>query len=199
MPKILSESERSYIKERLMVEAKRCLMQYGIRKTTVDELVKRVNIPKGTFYLFYESKDRLIFDAILEFNDEVQTELLKEVSALNSTPDVETLTDIIYRLYQKLDDSFLPRLLQDGEMEFFMRTLPPELSKLHTLHDDNSVRLLLGKLPGMREERAEVFSAALRSVFLTVLYKNEIGKEVFDETLRILIRGIVLQLLEEDK
>lgn len=196
MPKTFSESERSYIKERLMQEAEKCLAQYGIRKTTVDELVRRVNIPKGTFYLFYESKERLLFDVILQFNDEIQAELLAEISALTAVPDVDTLTDIIFRLYQRLDDSFMPRLLLDGEMEFFMRTLPPELSRLHAEHDDNKVRELLTMLPGIAEDRAEVYSAALRSVFLTLMYKSEIGEAIFDETLRVLIRGVVLQLLE---
>ena len=196
MPKTFSESERSYIKERLMQEAEKCLAQYGIRKTTVDELVRRVNIPKGTFYLFYESKERLLFDVILQFNDKIQAELLAEISALTAVPDVDTLTDIIFRLYQRLDDSFMPRLLLDGEMEFFMRTLPPELSRLHAEHDDNKVRELLTMLPGIAEDRAEVYSAALRSVFLTLMYKNEIGEAIFDETLRVLIRGVVLQVLE---
>ena len=181
-----------------MQEAEKCLAQYGIRKTTVDELVKRVNIPKGTFYLFYESKERLLFDVILRFNDDMQLQLLNEISALPTVPTAAVLTDIIFRLYKKLDDSFLPRLMQDGEMEFFMRTLPPELSQLHTEHDDSKVRQLLSMLPGMREERAEVYSAALRSVFLTLLYKSEIGTAIFDETLRILIHGVVLQMLKEE-
>ncbi|MCE5189166.1 MAG: TetR/AcrR family transcriptional regulator [Eubacteriales bacterium] len=197
MPKTFSEQEKVYIRERLLEEAKKSLAQYGIRKTTVDELVRRVGIPKGTFYLFYESKERLLFDVILQFNDEIQTELLAEISALASVPDAELLTDIIFRLYCRLDDSFLPRVLQDGEMEFFMRTLPPELAKLHAEHDDNRVRDLLKLLPGMHEDRAEVFSAALRCVFLTLMHKSEIGEAIFDETLRILIRGIVIQLLEE--
>lgn len=196
MPKTFSESERAYIKNRLKDEARKCLAQYGIRKTTVDELVKRVNIPKGTFYLFYESKERLLFDVILQFNDEIQADLLREVSALKDVPSADVLTDILFRLYKRLDDSFLPRLMQDGEMEFFMRTLPPELSKLHAEHDDDKVRELLSTLPGMKQEQAEIYSAALRSVFLSLMYKAEIGEKVFDETLRILIRGVVLQLLE---
>lgn len=196
MPKTYSDQEKAYIRERLLTEAQKSLAQFGIRKTTVDELVKRVNIPKGTFYLFYESKERLLFDVILRFNDAVQAELLAEISALASVPDTDTLTDIVFRLYKQLDDSFLPRLMQGGELEFFLRTLPPELSQLHAEHDDSKVRELLKLLPGMHEERAEVFSAALRCVFLTMLYKGEIGEAIFDETLRVLIRGVVLQLLE---
>lgn len=66
MPRTFSEQERTYIQEQLRAEAKKCLATYGIRKTTVDELVRRVGIPKGTFYLFYESKERLLFEVIME-------------------------------------------------------------------------------------------------------------------------------------
>ncbi len=197
MPKSFTEKEKEYISERLMSEAKQCLVLYGIRKTTVDELVRRVNIPKGTFYLFYESKDRLLFDVILRFNDEVQAELLKEVTSLPVTPDVDELTDIIFRYYQSLDHSFLPRLLRDGELEFFMRTLPPELLKLHAEHDVDGVRALLSVLPGVSSEKADLISTALRGAFLTILHKEDIGEECFDDALRILLRGVVLQIFEQ--
>ena len=62
MPKSYSEQEREYIRKRLKEEAADCLARYGVRRTTVDELVKRVNIPKGTFYLFYKSKELLLFE-----------------------------------------------------------------------------------------------------------------------------------------
>lgn len=64
LPKCYSDQEREYIKKRLKEEAAACMGQFGIRRTTVDELVKRVNIPKGTFYLFYKSKELLLFDVI---------------------------------------------------------------------------------------------------------------------------------------
>ncbi len=181
-----------------MDEARSCLMQYGIRKTTVDELVKRVNIPKGTFYLFYESKERLMFDVVLQLNDEIQARMLKEVTALDGAVNADTLTDLIFGLYQTLDNSFLPKLIADGELEYFMRTLPPELSKLHAEHDDLSVRELFRLLPGINEDRAEVYSAALRGVFLTLLHKNDIGEEHFSEVLRILIYGVVRQMIENE-
>ena len=60
------KQEREYIRKRLKEEAAECLARYGVRRTTVDELVKRVNIPKGTFYLFYKSKELLLFEVIQE-------------------------------------------------------------------------------------------------------------------------------------
>ena len=83
MPKSYSDQEREYIKQRLKEEAAVCMAQYGIRRTTVDELVKRVNIPKGTFYLFYKSKELLLFDVILEQHEIVDQKLYEAVSRIS--------------------------------------------------------------------------------------------------------------------
>jgi AcrR family transcriptional regulator len=197
MPKTFSESERVYIKERLKAEAAKCLASYGIRKTTVDELVKRVGIPKGTFYLFYESKEQLLYEVIMDFDKKAQEQLLLEISALPGVPDADTLTDIILRFYRQIDESFLPRLMQGGELEYFMRTVPPELSRQHAERDKEAVQRMIQSFPGVDPARAEVYSAAFRGVFLTMLLKDEIGSENYEEALRVLIRGVALQLLEQ--
>jgi len=196
MPKTFSESERAYIQERLKTEAKKCLATYGIKKTTIDELVKRVNIPKGTFYLFYESKERLLFEVIMEFDAEAQSQMLQEVSTLPGGPDAETFTEIILRFYKKLDESFLPRLMQNGELEYFMRTVPPELARQHAERDKEAMSRMFAAFPNMKQERVATFSAAFRGVFLTLLLKDEIGAESYDDALRVLIRGIALQMME---
>ena len=80
MPKRYSEEERAYIRKRLKEEAVSCMGQFGIRRTTVDEIVKRVNIPKGTFYLFYKSKELLLFDVIQEQHELINQKLYQEIS-----------------------------------------------------------------------------------------------------------------------
>ena len=62
MPKIYSEEEKKQIIQRLKEEANILMQEKGVKKTKVDELEKRVGIPKGTFYLFYPSKEMLLFD-----------------------------------------------------------------------------------------------------------------------------------------
>ena len=76
MPKIYTVQEKENIRKALRREAGKCLALYGVRKTTVDELIRRVDIPKGTFYLFYDSKEALFFDILTSFADEVENEYL---------------------------------------------------------------------------------------------------------------------------
>ena len=70
MPKVYSEEEKQDIIRRLKEEANNLMLERGVKKTTVDELVKRVGIPKGTFYLFYQSKEMLLFDCSQDFHHE---------------------------------------------------------------------------------------------------------------------------------
>jgi len=56
MPKSYSERERMEIISALREAALESMKKLGVKKKTVDDLVKRVRIPKGTFYLFYKSK-----------------------------------------------------------------------------------------------------------------------------------------------
>ena len=71
MPKVYSEEERRNIISGLKREANILMQEKGVKKTTVDELVKRVGIPKGTFYLFYPSKEMLLFDVTQDFRAKV--------------------------------------------------------------------------------------------------------------------------------
>ena len=107
MPKTYSDEERNQIITKLKREANILMLEKGVKKTTVDELVKRVGIPKGTFYLFYPSKEMLLYDVTQDFHEEVDAYIeagvkrtLMEKGKL-LTPDVdlsdcvEEFTDVI--------------------------------------------------------------------------------------------------------
>lgn len=199
MPKSYSEKEIDYIKKRLKEEAEKCLSQYGVKKTTVDELVKRVNIPKGTFYLFYPSKEMLLFDVINEMHNSVESTLHDEMSKLNSNINCETLTEIFFKLYKTVDDNNLLKIMSNGDLEIIMRKLPIEIVQEHFQNDDNNIEKILSFLPIANSKNLQQFSGAFRAVFLTLLHKREVGEEIFDQALKIMIRGIVIQLFEEEK
>ncbi len=116
MPKSYSEQEREYIRKRLKEEAAKCLATYGVRRTTVDEIVKRVNIPKGTFYLFYKSKELLLFEVIQEQQENINHKLYQAISAVSAAEfSVEKLTDVILEFYKMTEKMQISALLDAGE------------------------------------------------------------------------------------
>lgn len=198
MPKALSQQERTTIQARLKIEAAQCLQTLGIKKTTVDELVKRVNIPKGTFYLFYPSKELLFFDVLMEFHNEIQDMLTNTLQEKSQPLGVEDLTNILFDLFKRVEGSFLATLIQTKDLELLIRKLPPEVIEQHAQTDDMSMDRFLSFLPVQLDEaQCQIFSAALRATFLTMLHKQEIGVDVFDDVMQLMLKGIVSQLLEE--
>lgn len=196
MPKSYSQRERDYIQARLKEEAAKCLAQYGIRRTTVDELVKRVKIPKGTFYLFYRSKELLLFEVILEQHEAMEQALYGAVRSLDpALPLAPQLTELLFRFYKMAGE--LPVLKQLGaeEVELLARKLPPETVAEHMGQDDALMEKMFAALPVKPEADPKVFSAAFHTLFFASLHREEIGVENYDEALRLLLYGLVKQLI----
>nr|WP_312577651.1 TetR/AcrR family transcriptional regulator [Sedimentibacter sp.] len=197
MPKSYSEEERKYIIKRLKEEAASCLNIYGVKKTTVDELVRRVNIPKGTFYLFYDSKELLLYDVINDLHDEIQTQFLKDVESIQGNFNCELLTNLLFHIFKKVDRTCLLKIMMNGDLELLIRKLPNKIVEEHLLHDNRLMEQLILSIPQAQDKDIESFSGAMRGIFLAMMHKREIGEKIFDSSLKLLISGLVMKLMEE--
>ena len=196
MPKCYSDLEREYIKKRLKEEAVACMGQFGIRRTTVDELVKRVNIPKGTFYLFYKSKELLLFDVIQEQHELVNQKLYQAISEVaDQSLSAEKLTDMIYEFYKMTEEMPIFRLMDSEEIELLVRKLPREVVEAHLQDDTDTIQKMFALLPVKKEADVKMMSAAFHAIYYATLHKKEIGEEEYDQALRMLIYGIVIQII----
>ena len=126
MPKTYSDIERENIKKALRREASRCLSVYGVKRTTVDELVQRAGIPKGTFYLFYPSKESLFLDLIDNFSKEVEQLYLDLLQELDENHIVTSLTEVFMAIVMKFYKDGVYRLLKEGELELILRKTKEE-------------------------------------------------------------------------
>ena len=61
MPRF-GEQEKIRIKQCLLEEGERLFAAYGLKRVTIDDIVKAVNIAKASFYKFYEGKEYLFLD-----------------------------------------------------------------------------------------------------------------------------------------
>ncbi len=196
MPKSYSKQERIFIINKLKEEAGQCLLQYGIRRTTVDEIVKRVRIPKGTFYLFYKSKELLLFDVILEQHNLIEEKMLKAISLVDySSVNAEQLTDLILNFFKLADETPILKLLTTDEIEILTRKLPTDVIKEHLNHNNVILQQLFSMLPLKTDMNLEILTSVFRAIHFISLKKDEIGEQNYDEVLRTLIYGIAIQII----
>ncbi|MGN1164898.1 MAG: TetR/AcrR family transcriptional regulator [Lachnospiraceae bacterium] len=196
MPKCFSDQEREYIKKRLKEEAAACMSQYGIRRTTVDEIVKRVNIPKGTFYLFYKSKELLLFEVILEQHELINQKLYQAVCDIAGPKfSAEKLTEVIFSFFKMTEELPVLKLLNSDEVELLARKLPEDIVNAHFGNDTDMIEKIFALLPVKKDVDMNVVSAAFHAIYFATLHKAEIGEEQYDQALRALIHGIVIQII----
>ncbi len=199
MPKALSEKEKSIIRERLLTEAEESLKIYGVRKTTVDQLVSRVNIPKGTFYLFYNSKELLFYELFRKKHDEIQKSFLQKIESIKNNISAFVLAELIFTTYKELDNSFLFKFITNGDLELVLRKLSSQELENHIEQDNLMMEGLLKIIPHMNPTKLEEYSGALRIAFISSLHKKEIGKDIFDNALKLTITAIIASMLQGEQ
>lgn len=196
MPKSYSEKEKEYIKKRLKEEAAKCLAQYGVRHTTVDEIVQRVNIPKGTFYLFYKSKELLLFEVILEEHEMIDQKVYQAVNEIKPDGDIaEQLTRIVCDFLILASKSPILKMIGTKEVEILARKLPSEVLKEHFEYDSSAVEKVFSVLPVKEGVDKDTVSAAFRAIYFVTLHKEEIGEKYFEDVLYLMTKGLINQIL----
>lgn len=194
MPKIYSLLEKERIREELRKAASTCLRKYGVRHTTVDELVRMVNIPKGTFYLFYASKESLFLDTLTSFTSLEEEKYLSMLEELDENHIVTSLTTVFFEMAISFYESGLYRFLDDNQLNMVMRNLDAEERKRFEISRGEYIRRILDYFSIDDESDIAAFRSAFNSIFYLMLHDEEIRD--FEKALRTLIRGLVLQLVE---
>ncbi|WOO37669.1 TetR/AcrR family transcriptional regulator [Anaerocolumna sp. AGMB13020] len=195
MPKSYSEQEKEHIKKRLKEEAAKCLAQFGIRKTTVDEIVKRVKIPKGTFYLFYKSKELLLFDVILEQHDAIEQQMMIAFSDFDlSSGSTEQLANVLFEVFKIMEQNPILKILNSDEIEVLARKLPGDILANHLEHDQSMVEEIFSRLPVKPQIDINSCTAAFRAIYFATLHREGIGEQHYDLSLRLLIQGLLIQM-----
>ena len=206
MPKIYSETERTDIKDSLKREANFLMIERGIKKTTVDELVKRAGIPKGTFYLFYPSKEMLLFECIQDFHNEadkiisdgMEQIIRKYNSRTNgkrfSNECLDEITDVLMEAINITGGSCLKIMLDPESMDLLISKLPEDVLKKHG--NDSKDNILL-EFFGIKDKgKIQAISGSFTLILLGLIYSPVLGDELAEKSTRLLVRGVVKQMAE---
>ena len=195
MPKKYSPSERANIRKDLIRAAERSLFHKGVRGTSVDELVRAAAIPKGTFYLFYESKEDLYIDVLVSFREGMQEEMLSLLQELDENHIVSSLTTVFMHLVENVYRRGIYRLLAEDELAVATRKSEEDIVKRESDELIGFFRELFGFFA--IEDRDDI--ASFWSAFLAIIYSMESAERMERplETWRLLLRGLMLQLVGE--
>ena len=169
------------------------LGRVGVRKTTVDELCRLSHLAKGSFYLFYESKEDLFLSCIKTFTDSLEGMYLDMLQNLDENHIVTSLTTVFLTIAKRFRDEGMFRFLDEENLALIKRKVPE--IRLKDLVDTlkNVFHTLFSYFSIDNEEDIKAFEDGYLAVLHLYLLPDI---ENSDETIRFLIRGLVLQMVE---
>ena len=194
MPKKYTDEERRNIRLALMKAGGDCLSRYGVRRTTVDELVHLADIPKGTFYLFYPHKEALFLDMIRSYQDDVDTLYPAMLAELDENHIVTSLTDVFMRITMMFYERGLYRFLDNAELDVVLRKYGDEEKVDIGKRMDTMLQGLFSYFAIEDEEDIRSFRAGYEALLYMLLSYDRLHDK--ERALRFLIRGLVLQMVE---
>lgn len=196
MASAFTDEEKEVIKKKLHTVAKECLQRYGVKKTTVDQMVARAGISKGSFYNFYSSKESLFFAVLEEYQIGVMKRLIEQLGQEDPI-NTNQFVHLLYNFYQDFRYSFVFTIFKNHEMELLIRKLPKEMIRRHHLLDDEMVKKIIARIRLKASVRVEIVSALFRTIAMSMLHIEEIGEKQFDTVLKLQIQGMVGQIMED--
>lgn len=86
-------------KEKLFCSAAKLFNQYNFEEVTIDRIVEEAGVAKGTFYIYFESKDALIAAFLSDYVSKVDTDYR---TFLDSFPPGISTPDLLLGLIDKI-------------------------------------------------------------------------------------------------
>jgi AcrR family transcriptional regulator len=106
------EEKKQAQRQAIMEVAQAHFERFGYKRTVIDDVVREVGIAKGTFYLYFKSKDQLLFDLINQSRHEM---LAKFAAAIEEETTAEARLRVIIEMsFQAFEDyPLLSRIIAD--------------------------------------------------------------------------------------
>lgn len=190
MGRSFTEDEKAEIRQHIMDAGRACFVRFGLKKTNIEDLTRPAGVAKSTFYLFFDSKERLYWELIIADGQQYVTAMQ---DALNSASDaregivrfLRMTIDIIetYPLFRRL-------LEQPEEQRLIADRIAPQQSEAKI---ESSVALMLPFIQHWQAQGhiiaqpPQIIAAALRVVTLLPLMKDSIGRDFYADVLALYI------------
>jgi AcrR family transcriptional regulator len=199
MPRPWSEQEKEIIRKTLINEARKLFEKYGLQKTTVDEIVSAARISKGSFYLFYQSKEELYFDVLEEVESEVRKKIFEKVfqPGMNKR---ESFKAFLNEMIELLTTMPLYKEINSSNYELLLRKLPEETLKNHVQSDQEDVSKFFAYWMDqgwMKRVDIEALNGLLLSLIQFVIHRDDFEGINFEATIELWIDALASYLIIE--
>lgn len=196
MPRAYQPEEQERIRAALLDAGRERFAAHGLARVTVSELTAAAGIGKGSFYLFYPSKEALFFAIQEQEEAAARARLAGTVATLEGPEAIEAFFRLQFAMLE--EHPFLRRLVDPQTIAALRRKLPPEQLAAHVDRDTRFTRGIVagwiarGIVPP--ETDPDLVHALSASALALALSRDIVGDrypQVTDTLARALARELV--------
>lgn len=198
MPRGFTDQEKARIQKDLLSVGRKMLKTLGVRKTTVEDLAYSVNISKGAFYKFYESKEALFFAVVEEMEDGIKQNLAADLINLDPTNAEGILKATLKKLMRSEEALVFTSFHEDVDQ--IMLGIGQHTITQHDWKDLEKIREIFAVLSAkgiriyMTAEKAVAFSRAL---FWILTGRKHFESVAYDEVIDSIVDKFIEECLRE--
>lgn len=187
------------IKSEILANAQKLFMQYGLRKTTMDEIAAECGKAKSTLYQYYRSKEE-VFEGVLFLEMQNLRRIVKSY-----VEESKTVSDKIITYFMKFHEEILHKvniyrlmkqeLLNENILQnYFPKFLDFEVSYLKRLIEDG---FDAGELVGINRKDIPFLSKILIASFWGIIrYFVEVNNDEDIEKLKDTAYSLIPKILK---
>ena len=199
------EKERKEREARILAAARQVFFDVGIRRATVDAIAARAEVAKGTVYLYFETKEEILANLLLEGLDTLSHNLASafdEPVQRSGEARLRRLAAAYYDFYQQEPDYF--RLMMAFDRGQFRESVSAELYEKILHRSLRGLRWVVNATqqgmdegdfqPGDARQLTSMLWAALNGVL--VLTSHPLRRELVEQEVGKLYSGVLETMLK---
>ena len=191
MPRELKEEEKKFEKSRLIKSGANLLLRFGIRRVSVEDIVKEASIAKGSFYNYFRSKDDFIYEVIWQFHEELFSHFEQQFFLINKLEREQKRKEIkkmFFTIYKSSIFEFF--ILEHSEIRNFLSRYSKEaLERIEALEENKYKELF--NLLNIKNKYVKIVQNYIHIIIFGISHTDLLDKNYLDKTIEVALDGLL--------
>ncbi|MBY8983123.1 MAG: TetR/AcrR family transcriptional regulator [Candidatus Lokiarchaeota archaeon] len=205
MPKGFTTKEKKIIKKSLIDKATDLFGIYGVKKTNVEQITSAVGIAKGSFYLFYNSKEELFMDVLKKTEKKLIKEMRNLLKNIKQNPKESFKNFIKFQINAPKENPIIQQIADKNTRDYLFRKVSniPNIEQYLQTYEYLPLFIKGWQKDGIIIDKdPEILAGILKAIFtiglddITIEY---IGREKFPEVIENLVEIITDYMIKDNK
>ena len=188
-PRAQTNLEKDIQRQKILSKASELVVSYGIRRVSVDDIVKAVGIAKGSFYKYFTSKEDLIMQLVWSIYQNFVDQAKSVIAASNATDMRKNVGDFIRSILSEPDKVFF--FDNHDELETLIASLDSgELRNFNSLEQRAFAGLITLAGEDVQRVKPGVVHNYIHAMYFSIS-NDAVTPEYTRETIDVMLKGLL--------